>query len=582
MELAIPIVALGSLLVIARNDKKSVKENYKNLNKMEIESGYPKESNVTPDNSVQFYPNANMSTDKYFKQEIFENKVKSNDNITSEELQKLNQISSLTGEKIDKDQFKHNNMVPFFGGRVTGAGPEYNIAESRLDNLQGLGSQHFSKRETAPLFQPERELSFANGTPDNTEFYLSRQNPSMNMANIKPWTSEQVGPGLNRGYTTKGSDGFNAGMEARKEWLPKTVDELRVETNPKLTFGLAGHQGPALAPITNVGLEGRVEKYRPDTYYQNNPNRWLTTTGLEKGERKRGTTILKEMKANCPSDHFGPANDGGATYIKGEFEETGRQQLNPDGWEPIIGPNRKEQIEPRDNINLTLNNRNTTANHELGPIHGIVQATIAPLLDAFRPTRKENVIGNLRKNGNVNGRANGGYITDPNNRTRITNRQMTEGRVNLNHVNVQGQGQEGYLISEQQPVNVQRDSTNHNKLLGVGGNSNQHGIRSVDAVENQRNNCNKVQNNTVLAGNMELFSGTQNLATIRDDCTRLNNRWWVPNGNPTIVRSAGNIGRTESMQTLSNHMNSERIQPDILTAFKQNPYTQSLTSAVAM
>ena len=29
-------------------------------------------------------------------------------------------------------------------------------------------------------------------------------------------------------------------------------------------------------------------------------------------------------------------------------------------------------------------------------------------------------------------------------------------------------------------------------------------------------------------------------------------------------------------------MNKERIQPDILSAFKQNPYTQSLTSAVPM
>ena len=43
---------------------------------------------------------------------------------------------------------------------------------------------------------------------------------------------------------------------------------------------------------------------------------------------------------------------------------------------------------------------------------------------------------------------------------------MTGGRIDLNHVNVQGQRQDGYLVSQQQPVNVQRDSTNHSKLLG--------------------------------------------------------------------------------------------------------------------
>ena len=73
------------------------------------------------------------------------------------------------------------------------------------------------------------------------------------------------GPGLDKGYTTQPSGGFNAGVEARKQWLPKTVDQLRTKTNPKVTFGLANHEGPAKVTNTLRGVEGRVEKNRRRT-----------------------------------------------------------------------------------------------------------------------------------------------------------------------------------------------------------------------------------------------------------------------------------------------------------------------------
>ena len=42
--------------------------------------------------------------------------------------------------------------------------------------------------------------------------------------------------------------------------VTKTVDQLRTETNPKLTFGLEGHQGPAQSVIKNLGIQGKMEK----------------------------------------------------------------------------------------------------------------------------------------------------------------------------------------------------------------------------------------------------------------------------------------------------------------------------------
>ena len=82
----------------------------------------------------------------------------------------------------------------------------------------------------------------------------------MAMNHVKPWEEERVGPGLGQGFTTEGSGGFNSGMESRNSWLPKNVNELRTLTNPKVTYGLNGHEGPADSYIKDRGSLGVVDK----------------------------------------------------------------------------------------------------------------------------------------------------------------------------------------------------------------------------------------------------------------------------------------------------------------------------------
>jgi hypothetical protein len=116
--------------------------------------------------------------------------------------------------------------------------------------------------------------------------------------NVKPFDSVFVGPGLDKGYTVNGTGGYNSGMEARDKWLPYTVDEMRVATNPKLEYKLINHEGPANSYIKNAATTqtmGRVEKQRPDTFFINTQDRWLTTTGAEKGETLRS---IQEMGVN--------------------------------------------------------------------------------------------------------------------------------------------------------------------------------------------------------------------------------------------------------------------------------------------
>ena len=146
-----------------------------------------------------------------------------------------------------------------------------------LDNMIGSGSQIRNKVEQAPLFKPQNGLQYANGAPNMSDFYKSRVNPSNRMANVKPWEEKKVAPGLNLGFDGKPTNGFNNGIMARDNWKPKDVDELRTKNNPKLTFELKDLEGPAVSHIKNIGMEGKVEKNRPDTYYENHENKWFTT-----------------------------------------------------------------------------------------------------------------------------------------------------------------------------------------------------------------------------------------------------------------------------------------------------------------
>jgi hypothetical protein len=81
--------------------------------------------------------------------------------------------------------------------------------------MNGSGSQLFRKVEQAPLFKPEENINWKHGAPNQSDFFQSRVNLGQKNNNVKPFESEYVGPGLNQGYGTKGSGGFNSGMEAR-------------------------------------------------------------------------------------------------------------------------------------------------------------------------------------------------------------------------------------------------------------------------------------------------------------------------------------------------------------------------------
>ena len=592
--LAIPIVVLGSLYILSEQEKKNEgftnevvteqqeeelkKEGFSNYNPRKII-----DLNQKNNNYINTYTNPNQYTDKYYDNTNTHNNTNTN-------------INLLSGKNINTNAFQHNNMKPFYGGKFKGITKDFNDTQSLLDSKQGNGSQMFNKIEQAPLFKPDENVNLPNGTANNSDFFQSRMNESMKMSNVTLWEQQKVAPGLNLGYGTQnkegfnnggtqGSHGFNAGMMSRESWMPKTVDELRVDTNTKNSFELNGHQGPANSYIKSQGPNnkiGKIEKHLPEKYYESGPTRWFTTTGIEKNPTIRSDLIMpNENRTNTTREYYGVGGNSLQTYNNSEYEDSKRQHL---GEIPLTNASLTSKNTPNHNdhninsYNILPNNRVTDKpGYEFGGVYGIAKSVISPLLDILNPTRKETTIENSRQNGNINGTSTTGHLFNRNDITKTTNREISTGKINMNHLNVQGQQYSGdaYKISNQQIQGNQRGTTNKQYIGGAASNN---GIKTYDAAYKQQNNVNKTHEMHPNQGNMSLFNNYNNLEINRNENIMENNRSNIINGGPNIIPSTQFMGEMNGIQTYDNNYNNSRIDQSLLNAFKNNPYTQPLNS----
>lgn len=592
-EILIPVVALAGAAVLSSMDKKKdlniTRENF--IGQMPLMQARAQTSSI--DNTV---PNTNTNanipqsqslsiqgqdtkvyTDKYVTKNNYQQNTNNND---------YSRIQlGLTGEPIDKSNFRHNNMQPFFGGKIKGAGPNADANESILDNMQGAGSQHFKKDEIAPLFKPEENMSWQNGAPNNTDFYMSRMNAPTAMNNVTLWDQQRVAPGLNQGYTTDGTGGFNAGLNGRDLHRPRNVDELRVENNPRNTFEYKNPQGPATSGVKNPGFLGRVEKKLPEKYFASGPDRWFTTTGNEIKPTNRSVILMSEENRETTStDYFGGGNNTGAeaTYTEQNYRDTHRQQL--DGL-PMTNVNAGDRyVGDKNNFGVdgykTLANNRCTTQHTLpvGGVSGVVSSIMAPINDMLRPSRKENAVGNIRIMGSINNKeSQGSYVTNKNDRPRTTIRDMTGDRIDLNHVNIQNQRSDGYLSTGMVPIQNQRDSTSISYTGG--GNSQAPGMRNTNGKQLRVDNVNKSYESRATIGSTNKFMGSINAVTNRNESDRNNNRMWVPANMPANIPAREFMGESQSTPFSYPEQCNNRLDDSLLTAFKNNPYTQSLNSA---
>lgn len=173
-------------------------------------------------------------------------------------------ISMMTGKPIEN---YHNNMVPHFGSNVTQNTSTVNPSNI-LERFTGIEDVPTVKRETPKMFNNQRENVYGS-RPDLDLISKDRFIPSNLKTNLLPVPQIKVQP-LPQEYV-------------RPSY--KSVDQLRIKSKPKVSYKKPMIKGKHF--ISKRGIQGKVSKNRPDTFYINNQDRYFTTVGEVKGQTIR-------------------------------------------------------------------------------------------------------------------------------------------------------------------------------------------------------------------------------------------------------------------------------------------------------
>ena len=339
---------------------------------------------------------------------------------------------SLTGNPVDRESFFHNNMVPFFGGTVK-QNMEENTNQTLLENFTGNDTNYQQKIEVKrdDLFKPVANLSNPYGMSNLDGYNLDRYIVSNLRNNQAPIDPIHVGPGLNQGYTSEGSGGFQQ-ANTLEFVLPKTVDELRVKTKPKVSYEGVVIPGNHIAKPGKVGI---VAKNKPDTFYVNGPDRLFTSVGDVTGPTQRPNILIRytNRKTTELKNRVGPATAaaiGSQPQMKPVFKESTRinfaganpRNQNAVGQWQIDGPNKSIPNDyGRGSFKTKPNSRQVT-----GPKMQVTNMSVpnknamAPNQPNVRHTRKTNIVGNNRYGNFQNTGPNRGKVYDPNDLPRTT------------------------------------------------------------------------------------------------------------------------------------------------------------------
>lgn len=666
-----------------------------------LDNVYRTETNLAHSN----YNNArNATSTNIIPQTGFNQKILNNnntgfpqDNISREFNNGSSFVSSLSGENINKEGF-HDNMVPFIKNKN-----QQNLSANSYSNTLG---RHTGADET---YRPKKQevKSFFDVTPNNSYVYGSpsftdtvgrdRYIPSQKRTNEKAFQDIRVGPGLAAGYTAEPIGGLTQ-SNTRDYILPKSTDQLRSVTNPNITY-----EGRIINGLKSSqrGLQAKPVKHKPEKFYKSSEERGNRSSAT-KASQLREKYYMKPTQKQHQREYFGgigqseirkPRKEGAyrRSTKNNYMAPTPRNAYRESGWNinnaevtNNVGDYGKHGIENK------ANERDTTQDRiHLNNLTTSVKKLITPITDFFRRTRKENAIGNIRPEGNMNaampskqtvydpsdiarttikeqnidndyiGQLTGekkGQVHDPNDVTRTTIKEqnidnntpyininpqqprsiriydpediakttLKEVTVDNEHIGFVGAQETlkagGYTSTSVDMKNTNRQFTTDWYYQGIADgetgtgpgrgylaaryeakNTNRQFLndfewegpakhymnkpQSYDDMYNARMNPNKeeislgrepTQESVKLGAGGDLV----NIHHKRIEADQINIRepaeTFVYNAPP----QKNNCGLTRVKSKLPEDMNRARMNPEILNAFNENPYTQSLTSSV--
>lgn len=583
MEFLIPAAALASLYFINKKDR-TRNEGFTLPNTDIPDRNYPLDTDF--DNSDTLDKTSKLSVQNATTvNQVYTDKYFANPTGTASEINADDSVlyPSLAGQNVSSDYFQHNNMTPFFGSKIRTRHTQDHANESILDSYSGTGSQIINKRETVPLFAPETNTQWAFGMPNSSDFVQSRINPVLRQANVKPFEEIKVAPGIGLGYTSEGSGGFNSGMQGRDLWKDYTVDELRTANKPKASgIGLLGHEGPPTHHVQYRGEQGIQEKHGPPTAFENTPDRYLKTTGVNKESPMIPNYIVRDVTRPDTSVSYqggaGYVNSG--EYIPGEYHQPHGVELGPGQFNPAsaVGkgtptPDDYQRNAATQQTNNRMMNAQQPNSDYFGSVRGYVNETIAPLLDVLKPSRKENTMSNTRIYQNPRTAISQPYMNNPQ-KAKITVRQTTE-PTQWKTIAAPAVGR-AYHENTHQPADNARKSTGDFFYSGP-SQSNAKQSRNYDAEYAIQNDGLKEKTIDIAytpSGNTKLFNGNINMPTTdHKESLYRNSRDGVPTF-AHIPSHRDNMGvSTIGDNGLYANQNIDRMQDtQVAEQLKNNPF----------
>ncbi len=516
-------------------------------------------------------------------------------------------VSALSGERIASEDFRHNNMMPFFGGRVKqNIGPQTN--NSILDTYTGNGTTQIEKREVETMFNTGK-TPYGNpfGMEDNTDFFQSRINDPRGRNNERPFEPVRVAPGVQSGYGTLGNGGFQQ-LEVNdimRGAMP-TTEKLRVADKPKLTYNQ-----PVVPGQHFVGLPadnaGEVRKHRPDTYYTNEKGeRNFVTNGEYIAETTRPTQVLNYTARPETSDYRmvsgATAQEFNESYVTGSYRTPMTQQYGGAGMRNVSmegyytkDVDAAEADYGKSAIEIRPNERLQTGERVMGLNVAQQESGLVTVHydDKARPTYRAETIGNIRQTGNATGYANGAPLVtvwDPSDVARTT---VKEGTVDWDYRGIVGAGDMPNKLKVYDPDDIARPTQKAQlsaKLSYIGpGDSARKNFTSHDAAYNMRLNPNKDQVAKLrkpVAGNGVIMGGVMNgeiyQTTRKLDTDNINDRANAVNRVVEITTGAADIGRVKFRVPPQLDIAAQRNTADMIAAVENNPLNQSLRKNAMM
>ena len=336
---------------------------------------------------------------------------------------KRKKIKTLSGEYIDEGDFVHDNMTPFFGGRIKQSIEPY-ANENILMNHSGTDNLYKQKKEAKAFFEACQNVGNVNGLENRNDYYAERITAPRIRNNVQPIPAIHVGPGINQGYSSEPVGGFQQ-FDIRDHIMPKNVDELRVANKPKVTYDgkiLDGMKSRIRAEVT------KMDKNRPETSYKVSPDMWFKTTGAVVKPKINPEQILKDTtRKDTTKEYTGPAfgHDQKKRLKESFVQAAKRPQLEKFqvGVPNITSLGTKDKHDfGKSSILVYDNERDVTSTRVYqGNLTSLIKSLIAPITDVIKVTKKEDMIDNPRHFGNMNVQIpEKAVIYDPNDSAKTT------------------------------------------------------------------------------------------------------------------------------------------------------------------